>query len=63
MDDLMAGFLTYGLQHARLAFPEQRSSGIATGCQPLTVAGTVAEFGLKPYRVPFYPQKWGTIGR
>jgi len=28
MDDWMAGFLTYGLQHARFAFPEHSSSGI-----------------------------------
>ena len=28
MDDWMAGFLTYGLQHARIAFPEHGSSGI-----------------------------------
>jgi len=28
MDDSMAGFLTYGLQQTRLAFPERRSSDI-----------------------------------
>jgi hypothetical protein len=56
MDDSMAGFLTYGLQHSRLAFPEQRSSGINNELPADNSCGHSRGILLKVTAFPFTPK-------
>lgn len=52
-----AGLLTSGSMPLRAAFPDC-SSGIWHADSPVTVAGAVADSGLKPnhHRIPYYPR-------